>query len=83
MTTQVQSTSGIFVCAMYQVCLPSSEGISVHADSIFLTWSKPWQGPFLCADCHNKNDTVEGKLPSGVRVGLLFMSLFFLQQMYM
>ncbi|KAK7275286.1 hypothetical protein RIF29_16398 [Crotalaria pallida] len=63
-----QSTSGIFICAVCQVDLASSEGISVHAGSIFSTSSKPWQGPFLCADCRNKKDAMEGKRPSGVKV---------------
>ncbi|KAJ6312587.1 hypothetical protein OIU77_014163 [Salix suchowensis] len=48
--------------------LAESEGISVHAGSIFSTSSKPWQGPFLCADCRNKKDAMEGKRSSGVRV---------------
>lgn len=63
-----QSTSGIFVCAVCQVDLAPSEGISVHAGSIFSTSAKPWQGPFLCADCRDKKDAMEGKRPSGVRV---------------
>ncbi|XP_054776134.1 probable protein phosphatase 2C 15 [Prosopis cineraria] len=63
-----ESTSGIFVCAVCQIDLASSEGISVHAGSIFSTTSKPWQGPFLCADCRNKKDAMEGKRPSGIRV---------------
>ncbi|TKY69333.1 phosphatase 2C 15 [Spatholobus suberectus] len=63
-----QSTSGIFVCAVCQVDLASSEGISVHAGSIFSASSKPWQGPFLCADCRSKKDAMEGKRPSGVKV---------------
>lgn len=63
-----QSTSGLFVCAVCQVDLAPSEGISVHAGSIFSTSSKPWQGPFLCADCRNKKDAMEGKRPSGVKV---------------
>ncbi|CAK9151266.1 unnamed protein product [Ilex paraguariensis] len=64
-----QSTSGLFVCAICQVDLAMSEGISVHAGSIFSTSSKPWQGPFLCSDCRNKKDAMEGKRPSGVKVG--------------
>lgn len=64
----VQSTSGLFTCAVCQVDLAPSEGISVHAGSIFSTSSKPWQGPFLCADCRNKKDAMEGKRPSGVKV---------------
>ncbi|RDX91909.1 putative protein phosphatase 2C 15, partial [Mucuna pruriens] len=62
-----QSTCDIFVCVVCQVDLASSEGISVHAGSIFSTSSKPWQGPFLCADCRNKKDAMEGKRPSGVK----------------
>ncbi|KAK6931534.1 PPM-type phosphatase-like domain [Dillenia turbinata] len=63
-----QSTSGLFVCAICQVDLAPSEGISVHAGSIFSISSKPWQGPFLCADCRNKKDAMEGKRPSRVKV---------------
>nr|DAD31854.1 TPA_asm: hypothetical protein HUJ06_010705 [Nelumbo nucifera] len=63
-----QSTSGLFTCAVCQVDLAPSEGISVHAGSIFSTSTKPWQGPFLCADCRNKKDAMEGKRPSGVKV---------------
>lgn len=62
------TTSGLFVCAICQVDLVPSEGISVHAGSIFSTSSKPWQGPFLCSDCRNKKDAMEGKRPSGVKV---------------
>ncbi|KAJ9549009.1 hypothetical protein OSB04_021552 [Centaurea solstitialis] len=62
------TTSGLFMCAVCQVDLAASEGISVHAGSIFSTSSKPWQGPFLCADCRNKKDAMEGKRPSGVKV---------------
>lgn len=63
-----QGTSGIFICAVCQVDLAPSEGISVHAGAIFSTSSIPWQGPFLCADCRNKKDAMEGKRPSGVKV---------------
>ncbi|XP_020226587.1 probable protein phosphatase 2C 15 isoform X1 [Cajanus cajan] len=63
-----QSTSGLFVCAVCQVDLAPSEGISVHAGSIFSTSSKPWQGPFLCSDCRDKKDAMEGKRPSGIKV---------------
>ncbi|KAJ8758529.1 hypothetical protein K2173_000250 [Erythroxylum novogranatense] len=62
------STSGLFTCAVCQVDLAPSEGISVHAGGIFSMSSKPWQGPFLCADCRNKKDAMEGKRPSGVKV---------------
>lgn len=63
-----QSTTGLFICAVCQVDLAPSEGISVHAGSIFSMSSKPWQGPFLCADCRDKKDAMEGKRPSGVKV---------------
>ncbi|XWS68832.1 hypothetical protein CRYUN_Cryun04dG0126800 [Craigia yunnanensis] len=63
-----QTTSGLFICAVCQVDLAPSEGISVHAGSIFSTSSKPWQGPFLCACCRNKKDAMEGKRPSGAEV---------------
>ncbi|XP_057529179.1 probable protein phosphatase 2C 15 isoform X1 [Amaranthus tricolor] len=65
--TPAQSTSGLFNCAICQVDLAASEGISVHAGSIFSTSSNPWQGPFLCADCRNKKDAMEGKRPSGFK----------------
>ncbi|XP_057765831.1 probable protein phosphatase 2C 15 [Salvia miltiorrhiza] len=61
-------TGSLFVCAVCQADLAPNEGISVHAGSIFSVSSKPWQGPFLCSDCRNKKDAMEGKRPSGVRV---------------
>ncbi|XP_057765823.1 probable protein phosphatase 2C 15 [Salvia miltiorrhiza] len=64
-TTQ---TGSLFVCAVCQADLAPNEGISVYAGSIFSVSSKPWQGPFLCSDCRNKKDAMEGKRPSGVRV---------------
>ncbi|KAJ6854115.1 putative protein phosphatase 2C 15 [Iris pallida] len=67
-STSVHTTSGLFMCAICQVDLAPSEGISVHAGSFFSTSSKPWQGPFLCAACRNKKDAMEGKRPSGVKV---------------
>ncbi|KAD3642331.1 hypothetical protein E3N88_31555 [Mikania micrantha] len=66
--TDGSSTSGLFICGVCQVDIAASEGISVHAGSIFSTSSKPWQGPFLCADCRNKKDAMEGKRPSGIKV---------------
>ncbi|PKA64659.1 putative protein phosphatase 2C 15 [Apostasia shenzhenica] len=64
----MQSTSFLFACAICQVDLAPTEGISVHAGSIFSTSSKPWEGPFLCAACRKKKDAMEGKRPSGVKV---------------
>ncbi|PUZ56504.1 hypothetical protein GQ55_5G317400 [Panicum hallii var. hallii] len=60
--------SSLFTCAICQVDLEPSEGISVHAGSIFSSSSKPWEGPFLCSDCRDKKDAMEGKRPSGVKV---------------
>ncbi|CAO2183870.1 unnamed protein product [Urochloa humidicola] len=62
------TSSSLFTCAICQVDLEPSEGISVHAGSIFSSSSKPWEGPFLCADCRDKKDAMEGKRPSGVKV---------------
>ncbi|KAG6389923.1 hypothetical protein SASPL_151398 [Salvia splendens] len=61
-------TGGLFTCAVCQADLAPNEGVSVHAGSIFSVSSKPWQGPFLCSDCRDKKDAMEGKRPSGVRV---------------
>lgn len=66
--SNAQSTASMFICAVCQADLAPSEGISVHAGSIFSMSSKPWQGPFLCADCRDKKDAMEGKRPSGVKV---------------
>ncbi|CAL8995010.1 unnamed protein product [Prunus brigantina] len=73
--TAQSTTSGLFMCAVCQVDLAPSEGISVHAGSIFSTSSKPWQGPFLCSDCCNKKDAMEGKRPSGVKLLLLLTQM--------
>ncbi|KAL6884648.1 hypothetical protein ACP4OV_010584 [Aristida adscensionis] len=63
-----RTSSSLFTCAICQVDLEPSEGISVHAGSIFSSSSKPWEGPFLCSDCRDKKDAMEGKRPSGVKV---------------
>uniref|UniRef100_A0A0D9Y9H5 protein-serine/threonine phosphatase n=1 Tax=Oryza glumipatula TaxID=40148 RepID=A0A0D9Y9H5_9ORYZ len=64
-----RASSSLFTCAICQVDLEPSEGISVHAGSIFSSSSsKPWEGPFLCSDCRDKKDAMEGKRPSGVKV---------------
>ncbi|CAI9779118.1 unnamed protein product [Fraxinus pennsylvanica] len=42
--------------------LTPNEGIySVHAGSILSMSSTPWQGPFLCTDCHDKMDGCNGR----------------------
>uniref|UniRef100_A0A0D9V1I2 protein-serine/threonine phosphatase n=1 Tax=Leersia perrieri TaxID=77586 RepID=A0A0D9V1I2_9ORYZ len=63
-----RTSSSLFTCAICQADLEPSEGISVHAGSIFSSSSKPWEGPFLCSDCRDKKDAMEGKRPSGVKV---------------
>eukprot|EP00268_Persea_americana_P028387 TRINITY_DN2755_c0_g1_i1.p1 TRINITY_DN2755_c0_g1~~TRINITY_DN2755_c0_g1_i1.p1 ORF type:complete len:428 (+),score=112.89 TRINITY_DN2755_c0_g1_i1:340-1623(+) len=55
--------SGLMRCAVCQVDQPS-EGLSVNAGLFFSPTSKPWEGPFLCADCRIKKDAMEGKRPS-------------------
>lgn len=66
--SSLAATSGLFTCAVCQTDLTPSEGISVHAGSFFSTTARPWEGPFLCADCRHKKDAMEGKRPSGVKV---------------
>uniref|UniRef100_A0A0C9RPU4 protein-serine/threonine phosphatase n=1 Tax=Wollemia nobilis TaxID=56998 RepID=A0A0C9RPU4_9CONI len=66
--SSIAATSGFFTCAVCQTDLEPSEGISVHAGSFFSTSTRPWEGPFLCADCRQKKDAMEGKRPSGVKV---------------
>ncbi|XP_076918932.1 putative protein phosphatase 2C 15 [Bidens hawaiensis] len=66
--TCASTTSGLFTCAVCQVDLAATEGISVHAGLIFSTSSTPWQGPFLCVGCRDKKDAMEGKRPSGIKV---------------
>ncbi|CAM0881217.1 unnamed protein product [Alopecurus aequalis] len=61
-------SSSLFTCAICQMDLEQTEGISVHAGSLFSSSSKPWEGPFLCSDCRDKKDAMEGKRPSGVKV---------------
>ncbi|KAL5996304.1 hypothetical protein ACLOJK_026380 [Asimina triloba] len=50
-------------CAICQVDQAPSEGLSVNAGPFFSPTSKPWEGPFLCAECRIKKDAMEGKRP--------------------
>ncbi|KAK6134096.1 hypothetical protein DH2020_032154 [Rehmannia glutinosa] len=61
MMNQMLKRPAFLFVPLCQANLAPNEGISVHAGSIFSTSSKPWQGPFLCADCRNKKDAMEGK----------------------
>lgn len=56
--------SGLFRCAICQVDQPPSDGLSVNSGPFFSPSSKPWEGPFLCANCRRKKDAMEGKRPS-------------------
>lgn len=55
--------SGLFRCAICQVDQPPSDGLSVNSGPFFSPSSKPWEGPFLCANCRRKKDAMEGKRP--------------------
>ncbi|XP_031130765.1 probable protein phosphatase 2C 5 [Ipomoea triloba] len=57
----LNSSSGIFRCAVCQADQPPSEGLSVNSGPFFSPASKPWEGPFLCATCRRKKDAMEGK----------------------
>uniref|UniRef100_A0A3Q7ENT9 protein-serine/threonine phosphatase n=1 Tax=Solanum lycopersicum TaxID=4081 RepID=A0A3Q7ENT9_SOLLC len=60
----LDSSSGLFRCAVCQADQPASEGLSVNSGPFFSPSSKPWEGPFLCATCRRKKDAMEGKRPS-------------------
>lgn len=57
------ASSGLFRCAVCQVDQPPSDGLSVNSGPYFSPTSKPWEGPFLCANCRRKKDAMEGKRP--------------------
>lgn len=61
--------SGLFNCAVCQINIALSDGISVHAGSFFSMTNRTLEGPFLCTSCKSKKDAMEGKQPStGLRV---------------
>ena len=55
------------MCAVCPVDLGASEGYRFMLVPYFQQ-AQNWEGPFLCADCRNKKDAMEGKRPSGVKV---------------
>ncbi|CAH9141109.1 unnamed protein product [Cuscuta epithymum] len=57
----LDSNSGLFRCAVCQAGQPPSEGLSVNSSTLFSPAPKPWEGPFLCANCRRKKDAMEGK----------------------
>ncbi|GLT37970.1 hypothetical protein SLA2020_122490 [Shorea laevis] len=60
----MDANSGLFKCAVCQVDQPPAEGFSVNSGPFFSPASKPWEGPFLCANCRKKKDAMEGKRPT-------------------
>ena len=54
----------LFMCAVCQVEIKPSEGISVHEGSANQGKSRPWDGPFLCLSCQEKKEAMEGKRTS-------------------
>ncbi|KAK1317037.1 putative protein phosphatase 2C 33 [Acorus calamus] len=63
----LKTSSGHYRCAICQVEQAPNEGISVNAGPYFSPSSKPWEGPFLCAECRAKKDAMEGKKPGTAR----------------
>lgn len=53
----------MFLCAICQCDIESSDGISVHAGAFFSAKARPLEGPFLCVTCKWKQDAMEGKKP--------------------
>ncbi|KAL7235300.1 hypothetical protein ACSBR1_018743 [Camellia fascicularis] len=60
----LNSNSGLVRCAVCQVDQLPSDGLSVNSGPYFSPASKPWEGPFLCANCRQKKDAMEGKRSS-------------------
>lgn len=60
----LNTSSGLFRCAVCQVDQPPGDGLSVNSGPFFSPASKPWEGPFLCTNCRKKKDAMEGKRPS-------------------
>eukprot|EP00250_Pteridium_aquilinum_P015460 c22592_g2_i1 orf=571-1884(-) len=56
-------SSGVFNCAICQIHITLSEGISVHAGSFFSMTNRTLEGPFLCTTCKLKKDAMEGIKP--------------------
>lgn len=59
-------STNLFNCAICQIHITLTDGISVHAGSFFSMTNRTLEGPFLCASCKAKKDAMEGKqAPSG------------------
>ncbi|KAL5208022.1 hypothetical protein ABZP36_032457 [Zizania latifolia] len=57
----VRNMFKLFICAICQVELKPSQGISVHEDSSQPGNLRRWDGPFLCQGCQEKKEAMEGK----------------------
>ncbi|THF96667.1 hypothetical protein TEA_000854 [Camellia sinensis var. sinensis] len=57
----------LFMCAVCLVEMKPGDGISIHAGGSNSGKLRPWDGPFLCSNCQEKKDAMEGKRPSGDR----------------
>ncbi|XP_028118827.1 probable protein phosphatase 2C 12 [Camellia sinensis] len=55
----------LFMCAVCLVEMKPGDGISIHAGGSNSGKLRPWDGPFLCSNCQEKKDAMEGKRPSG------------------
>ncbi|KAK9112799.1 hypothetical protein Scep_020318 [Stephania cephalantha] len=51
----------LFTCAVCQLEMKPTEGISVHASSSDTANFCLWRGPFLCSSCLAKKEAMEGK----------------------
>ncbi|EEC73439.1 hypothetical protein OsI_07726 [Oryza sativa Indica Group] len=57
----VRNMFKLFICAICQVELKPSQGISIHEDSSQPGNLRRWDGPFLCQGCQEKKEAMEGK----------------------
>ncbi|KAJ8772007.1 hypothetical protein K2173_027184 [Erythroxylum novogranatense] len=64
----LNANSGLYRCAVCQVDQAPSDGLSVNSGPFFSPGSKPWEGPFLCANCRRKKDAMEGRRPNRPKV---------------
>ncbi|CAL5415436.1 unnamed protein product [Camellia sinensis] len=55
----------LFMCAVCLVEMKPGDGISIHAGGSNSGKLRPWDGPFLCSNCQEKKEAMEGKRPSG------------------
>ncbi|KAK7827351.1 putative protein phosphatase 2c 5 [Quercus suber] len=58
------TNSGLFLWVVCQVDQAPVDGLLVNSRPFFSPTSKPWEGPFLCANYWKKKDAMEGKRAS-------------------